>query len=430
MTVEERLRATTEAVTAAMRPVRPLDLPPSRSAVQSAAKPSRARSPRRWPGWLVPLTAAVAVIAVAATLVAVRGLTGAGSGPPVTPASSSTSAAPLTSSVPRYYVDFGPTGRNGRPTQNAVLADTSTGKQLATFSPPSNDMFFYYTAAAADDKTFVLLATPLPSAAASKAGQSSDTWYLLRLPPGAPQRARLTPIPIAALSTDMGVIGIAVSPDGRTLAVLFQVTSRGGSKGQFAYQLAVRTYSLATGRALRTWSEPTGDVAPTGPGTFNLSWLNDGRTLAFAAATRTAPQEIRFLNTSSPGTSLISDSRLAVSTPANTTCGSLLLTPDGKTFICGSAAPNAGSCAKGQVDMAAYSVATGKLERVLYRYRGGCQPVGSVQVMWAGSGTLAIGALFVGSARDNRVGLMSPGKFTPLPILSNGDAYGPGSIAF
>jgi hypothetical protein len=429
VTVEERLRATTEAVTAAMRPVRPLDLPPSRSAVRAAAKYSRARSPRRWPGWLVPLTAAVAVIAVAATLVAVRGLTGAGSEPQVTPASSSTSAAPLTNSVPRYYVDFGPTGRNGRPTQNAVLADTSTGKQLATFSPPPNDMFSY-TAAAADDKTFVLLAYPLPGVETSKAGQSSDVWYVLRLPPGAPQRARLTRIPIAALSADTAVIGLAVSPDGRTLAVLFQVTSRGGSKGQFTYQLTVRTYSLATGQALRTWSEPTGGLAPTGPGTFNLSWLNDGRTLAFVAATRTAPQEIRFLNTSSPGTSLISDSRLVVSTPANTTCGSLLLTPDGKTFICGSAAPNEGSCAKGQVDMAAYSVATGKLERVLYRYRGGCQPVGSVQVMWAGSGTLAIGALFVGSARDNRVGLMSPGKFTPLPILSNGDAYGPGSIAF
>lgn len=429
MTVEERLRATTEAVTAAMRPVRPLDLPPSRSAVRAAAKYSRTRSPRGWPSWLVPLTAAVVVIAVAATLVVVRGLTGAGSGPQVTPASSSTSAAPLTNSVPRYYVDFGPIGRNGSPTQNAVLADTSTGKQLATFSPPSNDMF-YYTAAAADDKTFVLLATPLPSAAASKAGQSSDTWYLLRLPPGAPQRVRLTPIPIAALAADTAVIGLAVSPDGRTLAVLFQVTSRGGGKGQFAYQLAVRTYSLATGQALRTWSEPTGGLAPTGPGTFNLSWLNDGRTLAFAAATRTAPQGIRFLNTSSPGTSLISDSRLVVSTRANTTCGSLLLTPDGKTFICGSAAPNEASCAKGQVDVTAYSVATGKPERVLYRYRGGCQPVGSVQVMWAGSGTLAIGALFVGSARDNRVGLMSPGKFTPLPILSNGDAYGPGSIAF
>jgi hypothetical protein len=50
--------------------------------------------------------------------------------------------------------------------------------------------------------------------------------------------------------------------------------------------------------------------------------------------------------------------------------------------------------------------------------------------MWAGSGTLAIGADFVGSARDQRIGLMSPGKFTPLPILPNGDAFNPGSVAF
>jgi hypothetical protein len=50
--------------------------------------------------------------------------------------------------------------------------------------------------------------------------------------------------------------------------------------------------------------------------------------------------------------------------------------------------------------------------------------------MWAGSGMLAIGAIWVGSARDNRVGLMSPGKFTPLPIVSSGSDYGPGSVAF
>lgn len=427
MSVEDRLRATTEAVTAAMSPVRSLDLPPDPSATRAPARPRQARPPRRWPGWLIPLAAAMAVIAVAATLVAIRNLSGPGSRP--APPATSTSAAPPTGGVPRYYVGLDLMGRNGMPTQNAALADTNSGKQLATLKPPPNDMFSY-AAAAADDKTFVLLAAPLPVAASKVPLSSYYTWYVLRLPPGAPQRSRLTRVPIAAPPANTPVIGLAVSPDGRTLAVLFQVSGHGGGAGQFAYHLMVRTYSLATGQALRTWTDPAGALSPTGPGTFNVSWLDDGRTLAFASATRTAPQGIRFLNTTSPGTSLVSDSRLVFSSPANDACGSLLLTPDGKAAICGTYAPNPGSCAKGQLEVTAYTVATGKLDRVLYRYRGPCQPSGTAQVMWAGSGMLAIGAIWVGSARDNRVGLMSPGKFTPLPIVSSGSDYGPGSVAF
>jgi hypothetical protein len=422
VTIEDRLRATTEAVTEAMHPVRPLDL---RSSAAAAPAPAKYRLPRRrtrWSGWLIPLAAAMAVIAVAATLVAVRSLSAAGPGSPPAPAS------PLSSGVPRYYVAAGLMGRNGAPTQNAALADVSTGKQLATFSPPKN-MFFVYIAAAADDATFVLLAGPLGP---PKAGQPAYIWYVLRLSPGAPQRATLTRVPIAALAADTSVIGLAVSPDGRTLAALLQVTSYVGGKKAAAYHLMMRTYSLATGQALRTWSEPDGPLSPTGPGTFNVSWLNDGRTLAFAAATRTAPVSIRFLNTASPGSSLAADSRPVFSPPAASgACSSLLLTADGKVAVCGGGyAAGPRPCAKGKMDVTAYSVATGKLERVLYRYRGGCRPGGSVQVIWAGSGQAAVAAVFVGSAKENRIGLMTPGKFTSLPIVSIGSAYDPGSIAF
>ena len=413
MTIEDRLRATTEAVTEVMYPVRPLDLRPS------AARYRRPRRRVRWSGWLIPLAAAMAVIAVAATLVAVRSLSAAGPGSPPAPAS------PLSSGVPRYYVAAGLMGRDGVPTQNAVLADASTGKQLATFSPPKN-MFFLYIAAAADDATFVLLATPLGP---RKAGQPSEIWYVLHLPPGAPQRAKLTRLPIAALATDTGVSGLAVSPDGRTIAALIFI-NHVSAKKVGTDDLMVRTYSLATGKALRTWSEPDGPLSSTGPGTFNVSWLQDGRTLAFAAATRTTPVEIRFLNTTSPGANLAADSLPVYSPPAGDACGSLLLTADGKVAVCGSTAPDPSACAKGQVDVTAYSVATGKLERVLYRYRGGCQPIGEVQVIWAGSGQAAVGAVFVGSAKENRIGLMTPGKFTPLPIVDLSSAYDPGTIAF
>jgi len=181
---------------------------------------------------------------------------------------------------------------------------------------------------------------------------------------------------------------------------------------------------------LRTWSEPSGPLSPTGPGTFNVSWLNDGRTIAFAAATGAAPQGIRFLDTTKPGTSLTADSRLVFSASASRACSTMLLTPDGKAVICGTFAPDNAACAAGQLEVTAYSVATGKLERVLYRYRGGCQPSGSAQVIWAPSGTLAIGAIYVGSPQHNVVGLMAPGKFTALPFPSNGADYDVGTIAF
>ena len=86
MTVNDRLRAATEAVSASMREVRPLELPPDphphprrhrRHRRRSTAAPGHGL--RRWPGfgsWLVPLAAAVAVIAVATTLVTVRDASG------------------------------------------------------------------------------------------------------------------------------------------------------------------------------------------------------------------------------------------------------------------------------------------------------------------------------------------------------------------
>ena len=70
MTVEEQLRAAGRAVSDQVRDLPELDL--RRCA---AARRARARGVRRWPGagrWLIPMAAAAAVVAVAATLVAVK----------------------------------------------------------------------------------------------------------------------------------------------------------------------------------------------------------------------------------------------------------------------------------------------------------------------------------------------------------------------
>lgn len=114
----------------------------------------------------------------------------------------------------------------------------------------------------------------------------------------------------------------------------------------------------------------------------------------------------------------------------------LLLTQDGKTVICSVFAPGNGSCTTGQLALNAYSVATGKLERVLFRYKGGCA-FGFVQVLWARSAELAIGLIVISKPvtphplATNAVGAVAAGKFTPLPVPPDGGAYTvPGTVAF
>jgi hypothetical protein len=443
VTVEDRLRATTEAVTASMRPVRPLTLPPDPSGARPAAKPSRARPPRRWPGWLVPLAAAVAVIAVAATLVTVRDLSGAG---PVTPAASSTSVAPLANGAPRYYVALTGMGtsKGGAPIQNAFLADAGTGKRLATFEPPS-DAMFNYVAASSDDRTFVLEAVEgshLGPSGSMRLGSvpPSSIWYVLRLPPGAVGRAQLTRVPIdssdaSVLGLDPGSEGPAVSPDGSTLAVLSQAHSEVDGMVKPSGPTTLRTYSLTTGHLLRTWTAPLS--SSTRNAFADLTWLDDGHTLAFVYPNLATQRYVRTLDITSPGTNLITDSRAVFSVPTGHTCNSsVLMTLDGKAVICGVFAANSGWCTTGQLALNVYSVATGRLERVLYRYQGGCH-LGFAQVVWAKSAALAIGVIAVSKpvvpmyTFTDMVVVATPGKSTSLPVTIVGGGDGaPGTVAF
>jgi hypothetical protein len=432
VTVDDRLRATTEAVTAAMRPVRPLDLPPAADHTQVPAKRRRARQPRHWQGWLIPLAAAMAVIAVAATLVAVRSLPGAGSGSRSTPAAAPTSTGSLSSGVPRYFVEINNTVGTSIPgvaKGDAFVADTSTGKPVAVFKPPSGGGFDE-VAGSSDGTTFVLEAS-------SRSGQPEGIWYVLRLTPGAAHPVQLTRIPIAGISDAMQEL--AVSPDGSTLAVLFQFqpTMDAAVHGMVPTRAAtLRTYSLVTGRVLRTWTAPVSDSS------FyafeDLSWLDDGHTLAFAYPADNKVRAVRTLNITSPGNNLVTDSRTVFSVPTGHTCdGSLLMTADGKAVICGTFAANNGWCTTGQLEFTAYSVATGKLERTLYQYKGGCN-FATATVMWAKSATLLIGWIALSKpvspdpAITNMAGVITPGKFTSLaniPVGSGGYEM-PSMIAF
>jgi hypothetical protein len=115
------------------------------------------------------------------------------------------------------------------------------------------------------------------------------------------------------------------------------------------------------------------------------------------------------------------------------------MTADGKSVICGIIAPNNGWCTTGQLTLDAYYVATGKLERVLYRYQGRCQ-TGFTLPVWARSAALAIGVIAVAKQTAPpslgpftvRAGIAAPGKFTSLPITLTEPAQyeAPGGIAF
>jgi hypothetical protein len=441
VTIEDRLRATTEAVTEAMRPVRPLDFTSSQAGDSAPVRPPSLR-PRRWPGWLIPVTAAVAVIGVAATLVTVRDLPGSHPAPRVTPAASatSTSASPPPPNavpvVPRYYVTLSAEGRI--PVRDAIVADARTGKQIGVVKPPPNATFAGM-AAAPDNRTFVLDAMTFWQGPSWTPPE--HIWYLLRLAPGAARQVQVTRIPIAASMSAAEIVGLAMSPDDRTLAILSQPDVIDVSVKTPPGPITLRTYSLATGKPLRTWTEPVPSSAAAttldSDNVDSLTWLGDGRTLAFTYPSFAAHQTVRTLDTTSPGTNLVADSRPVFQVPSGRACESLLMTPDGQTVICGTSTSAQGGCAEGQPEFDAYSVATGRLDRVLYRHQGSCA-IGGATVEWAGDATLAIGLVetfnsvsFSFPAKDaNVVGVLTPGRLAPLRVTLTGSAYGPGAVAF
>jgi hypothetical protein len=448
VSTDDRIRAATQATAATVREIRPLALPdelpaparrPRRARRSSRSGPGRGtrlngRGPRDWGSWLIPLAAAVAVVAAAATLVAVRSLSGAGSGSQSTPAATSTSTTSLSNGVPQYFVEINNivgSSVRGVAKGDAFVGDTSTGKPLAVFKPPS-DGGFNEVAGSSDGRTFVL-------EAGTRSGQPEDIWYVLRLTPGAARPVQLTRIPIASPPAHAFLEGLAVSPDGRTLAIMLQAagtTAKGGVQMSASGPATLRTYSLTTDQVLRTWTAPVSDSSLFA--FDDLSWLDDGHTLAFVYPAMATQRYVRTLNTDNRGTNLITDSRTVFSVPTGHTCDApLLMTADGKSVICGNFGPNNGWCTTGQLAVTAYSVATGKLERTLYQYKGGCN-FGTATVVWAKSSTLAIGwiALSKPVSRDppitNMVGVIAPGKFTSLSNIpvGRGGYEMPSMIAF
>jgi hypothetical protein len=427
MTVEDRLRATTEALSGVMREVPPLTLPSERP-----GPVSELREPRPARGWLVPLTAAVAVIAVAVALVAVRDSRGVSPAPPA--------ANPVASTIPRYYVTLGADSSAPGYQRDAIVGDSRTGKVLATVRPPARLTFVGVTGAA-DDRTFVLDAiSGADASAAGRASPGTHSWYRLRLAPGSSRPATLTRLRIAGPADSAQVDGLALSPDGGTLAVLYQSGVLGGSPGPFT----LRTFSLVTGKTLRTWTAPGGKIYVYGGGErdndVGLTWTADGRTLAFVFNPWVEPDYERTLSVTDKGDSLLADSRAVLEIPSpQYDCTSVLLASDGRTIVCGALGNRADECRKQWPAFLLYSTATGKLIRVLYRSAVSvCAETTIADLLWSGSRGTAIGAIQTEHIVKNRVineltfGLLTPGKFTPLHVTLPDKSYfySPGELAF
>ena len=328
--IEDQIKAAARAEASALREVRPLQLPPIPAAV-----PRHQPAPRapRWRGWAAPVAAAGVVIAVAMSLVIVKGLSNA----PVVPPSTSRSA----SSVPPYYVTLSPHAGRIQPLNDLVVGDALTGQQLASLAPPAGTTFFGVTGAA-DDRTFVVDTVPLSNTPTSP--DWTRTWYLLRIAPGSSSPARLTRLPIPRLAD---VTAIALSGSGQELAVATgggsdnfdisgYVNGTGGSSNGVlpthpysppTVPWVLSLYSVTTGKLLRTWSTSSPSVDGGGPGLYSddnthLTWVDGDRGIAFFTLWITGnpnanPSQyvyhegIRELDVTAGGSELLADSRVA-----------------------------------------------------------------------------------------------------------------------
>jgi hypothetical protein len=293
---------------------------------------------------------------------------------------------------------------------------------------------------APNDRLFVLDAlavahvNPVNPATAASANHS---WYLLRIAPGTAHPATLTRLAITGPNDAAQITGLALSPDAGTLAVYYQNKAATHAAGPYT----LRLFSVSTGQVLRTWTAPGKDLGywsvPSDVNSSDLTWAVTSPTLAFLFPPFPFPEgssDERTLNVSgSLGGSLLGESQSVFPDPGSqNNCLSMLLSSDGRTLVCGTM-DNASGCRAQEPLFDLYSgTVTGKLDRVLYRYQGGC--MGALpRVVWTGATGTAIGVIQTSSAGGlhETVVVVTPGKFTPLRVpVPAGYGADSGQLAF
>jgi hypothetical protein len=431
-----------------IRAAPPLHLPPG-----PAAGARRGPAPRRRIRWGAPLTAAAAVVALAISLVIVKGAQNDSTIPshPATstsPVSSTSPAAPTGPvSVPRYYAAL---------TQNSgiVVGDSVTGKTLAELAPPADKpsmTYFRAITAAGDDRTFVVLALTYPKVSASLAATQQATvtasWFEVQLAPGTAHPARLTRLPIKPQPVISSAIGVAfataLSESGQELAVT-GVTASGG--------LAVQVFSVASGQLLHEWTtnDPSlslaNSLAKGIDGQPALTWIDGDRVLAVETGTSTpasgdlgfgAKEIVLELNVAGPSSGdLLTDGKVVWNVQTWEHPVTLLqactggrgaaqfISADGTTFGCSAVT---GPFTDPNLSFLTYPLTTGatvaKQATVDYQVTDMAQKgVSTQRALWISpSGDAIIGAWITekkGSPEDApnglHIGVMSRGKLTQL----------------
>ena len=292
---------------------------------------------------MVAVAAAIAVLAITAGALAVAGALPGRPTPPT---------GPIQTNVPPYYVALlasqpspGHYSVAARATVAAVRA-TSTGAEIASVSAPGPYAFVSVTAAA-DDRTFVLLAVGPSSVKQPLNGLSYyssyvQRFFLLHINPTALRpaaRAQLTSLPRAGIASELYVQAMALSPSGRSLAVIFTDPSR-AIRANIPGQLTI--FNLATGTR-RTWIRTIcayGRCArgPIGlgsivfdPGEIQLSWTSDERSVLFLSGPEGS--QLRLLDLDAAGRELIADSSPLPVRTAYPNWTDAVITPDGKSVF-------------------------------------------------------------------------------------------------
>jgi len=383
--------------------------------------------------WLVPLAAAVAVLAVVAGALAVTNAVTAHRKPP---------AAPVQTSVPPYYVSL--TSISPMPQREpqawpvlttATVRATSTGAVIASIATPQPYREFVGVSAAADDRYFVLAVQYGPKYGHHRGPRDYDGFALLHINPTAADpaaRATLTALPAATLPAYDQLMSMALSPNGRLLAI---VAEHFAPRRISTY---LRVYNLATGRS-RTWTGAysespiifdyfgsrsgviTRQPIPKGEGTGGLSWSQDSRSLAVPSSAG----QLRLLNVHTRGHALARDS-----TPLATPCSGCTtdLTPDGRTMY---VEYGTGGRPKGQPrwdNLVRFNLQTGGLTMVNKltivdrsgRYRGynTAAVIGTDDVLWTSYDGSEVIVANVRPGAPN-AGIYSGRHYTPIPWPAN-----------
>jgi hypothetical protein len=354
--LEDQIRDTLHSEAASLREVRPLPLPVAFAAREPQAVPGTDRV-RRLRTWLVPAAAAAAVVLVAATLVTLKSLGNGHAAAPTASPSPIAGPALAADAIPRYYVELGTARSVGAKGNWAIIVgDQQAGKTIATYPlPPGRVISNSAVSGAADDRTFVVSAatdgTDQPLAKGTIPRQEPATWYLVRILPASAGPVRVTKLHIQPLPAKDEVREIALSGDGSELAVLSDKTGEPSTAGA---PLTLQVYSVATGRLQHSWPAGIDETQANRNPISDLSWVGDS-TVGFAVTyTPEVREEVRTLDVSASGASLLAASRVVwsqdvkatpltseekatilVLEPTTHACDTPFLTSNGQTVVCG-----------------------------------------------------------------------------------------------